>query len=185
MKKAAIILMVIGLIFFAGGIYAIYRGFVSQHSDENYLVFEKTVQARITDMRIKKSTVGARNRHGSGKPSSSGITTYYYCVTLYVSDDGGYSKEEYVPEYVYKEYEELEKNKDMTFNLYRNRDGAAVFSLKDLEEATADYQNIAVAMSLGYKMIAGLIAAAVGWVLMINGDKLRMKAAKKAKEEGY
>lgn len=181
MKKAAIILMVIGLIFFAGGIYAIYRGFVSQHSDENYLVFEKTVQARITDMRIEKSTVGARDRHGPGKTSSSGTTTYYYYVTLYVSDDGGYSKEIHVPAYVYKEYEELEKNKDMAFNLYRNRDGVAVFSLEDLEGATADYQNIAIALSLGYKMIAGLIAAALGLIMLNIADKLH----KKAKREGY
>lgn len=184
MKKTAIILMVIGLIFFASGIFVIYRSFVSQHSDENALVFEKTVQARITDMRIEKSTVGARHRHGPGKTSSSGTTTYYYYVTLYVSD-GGYSTEKAVPSYVYKEYEELEKNKDMEFNLYRNPDGSDFFSLKDLEGATADYQNLFMSMSIGYRMIAGLIAAAIGWALMINGDKLRMKAAQKAKEEGY
>lgn len=176
--------MAIGAIFFVAGIFVIYRSFASQHSDENALVFEKTVQARITDMRISDSTVGAAHHQGS-KTDSVGTTTRYYYVTLFVSDGGGYSTEKSVSAKVYKEYEQLEKNKDMEFNLYRNIDGSDFFSLKDLEGATADYQELFMPMSIGYRMIAGLIAAAIGWSLMINGDKLRMKAAKKAKEEGY
>ncbi|MDE6599852.1 MAG: hypothetical protein K2K34_07225 [Oscillospiraceae bacterium] len=176
MKKASIVLIVIGAIFFAAGVFAIYTGFASQNSDDNSLVFEKTVQARITDMRISDSTVGETHHQGS-KPDSLGITTRYYYVTLFVSDDGGYSTEKGVSAKVYNEYEQLEKNKDMEFNLYRNTDGSAFFSLKDLEGATADYQELFVSMSIGYRMIAGLIAAAIGWVLLMNGGKMRKKPA--------
>lgn len=175
MKKAAIALLVIGLIFLAGGIFVIYTGFASQQSEENSLVFEKTVMARITDMRISDSTVGATHHQG-GKPNSVGTTTRYYYVTLFVSDGGGYSMENTVSAMVYKEYEQLEKNKDMEFNLYRNGDGAAYLSLKDIEGATADYQSMQVTKNIAVRMIAGLIAAAVGWVLLMNGDKMRKKA---------
>ncbi|MBD5147011.1 MAG: hypothetical protein HDT21_14075 [Ruminococcus sp.] len=176
MKKTAIVLIVIGAIFFVAGIFVIYTGFASQNSDENALVFEKTVQAQITDMRISDSTVGAAHYQGS-KPDRVGTTTRYYYVTLFVSDNGGYSTEKGVSAKVYKEYEQLEKNKDMEFNLYRNADGTAFFSLKDLEGATADYQEIYVSNNIAVKMIAGLIAAAVGWVLLMNGGKMRKKAA--------
>lgn len=177
MKKAARILMIIGAIFFVAGIFVIYRSFASKKSDENALVFEKTVQARITDMRISDSTVGASHHNGS-KSDKSGVTTRYYYVTLFVSDDGGYSTEKGIPAYVYSEYEQLEKNKDMEFNLYRNTDGAAFFSLKDLEGATEDYQELFMSWSIGVRMIAGLIAAAIGWALFMQGDKLRIKAKK-------
>lgn len=166
--------MIIGAILFIAGIFVIYRSFASKESDENALVFEKTVQAQITDMRISDSTVGATHHQGS-KPNSVGTTTRYYYVTLFVSDDGGYSTEKGVSAKIYSEYEQLEKNKDMEFNLYRNPDGSAFFSLKDLEGATEDYQELFMSKSIGYRMIAGLISAAIGWVLLINGDKLRKR----------
>ncbi|MDE6747195.1 MAG: hypothetical protein K2J72_11280, partial [Oscillospiraceae bacterium] len=75
------------------------------------------------------------------------------------------------------EYEQFEKNKDMEFNLYRNGDGVAFLSFKDIEGATEDYQSVHVTKNIAVRMIAGLIAAAVGWVLLMNGGKMRKKTA--------
>lgn len=171
MKKAAV-LIIIGAIFFAAGVFAIYTGFASQSSGENSLVFEKKVTAQITDMRTAESTVGRKKENGTG--SDALHTTYTYYVDLLVSDGGNtYAEEQTVSESVYKEYSSLEKNKDMEFNLYRNGDGAAYFSLKDIDGATADYQSVQVTKNIAVRMIAGLIAAAVGWVLLMNGLKTR------------
>ena len=95
----------------------------------------------------------------------------------YVYKIQGYSMENVVSAMLYKEYEQLEKNKDMEFNLYRNGDGVAYLSMKDLEGATEDYQSMQVTKNIAVRMIAGLIAAAVGWVLLMNGTKMRKKAA--------
>ncbi|MDE7304051.1 MAG: hypothetical protein K2N60_12100 [Oscillospiraceae bacterium] len=176
MKKASIVLIVIGVIFFAAGVFAIYTGFASQNSEENSLVFEKTVQARITDMRTVKTGVGDFRTKG-GRSYADKNVTYNYYVEFFVSDDGGYSMENVVSAMLYKEYEQLEKNKDMEFNLYRNGDGVAYLSMKDLEGATEDYQSMQVTKNIAVRMIAGLIAAAVGWVLLMNGTKMRKKAA--------
>lgn len=175
MKKASIVLIVIGVIFFAAGVFAIYTGFVSQNSEENSLVFEKKVTARITDMRTVKSGVGDFRTKG-GKSYANESVAYNYYVEFFVSD-GGYSMENVVSAMLYKEYEQLEKNKDMEFNLYRNGDGVAFLSLKDIEGATEDYRSMQVTSNIAVRMIAGLIAAAVGWVLLMNGTKMIKKAA--------
>lgn len=175
MKKAAIVI-IIGLILFAAGVFVIYTGFVSQNSKENSLVFEKNVQARITDMRTVKSSVGSFRTNG-GRSYANESVAYNYYVEFFVSDDGGYSMENVVSAMLYKEYEQLEKNKDMEFNLYRNGDGAAFLSFKDIEGATEDYRSMQVTKNIAVRMIAGLIAAAVGFVLMTNGDKMRKKSA--------
>ena len=170
MKKASIVLIVIGVIFFAAGVFLIYMGFVSRNSGENSLVFEKTVQARITDMRTVKTGVGDFRTKG-GRSYADKNVTYNYYVEFFVSDGGGYSMENVVSAMLYKEYEQLEKNKDMEFNLYRNGDGIAFLSLKDIEGATEDYQSVQVTKNIAVRMIAGLIAAAVGFVLMTKCEK--------------
>lgn len=174
MKKAAIVI-IIGLVLFAAGVFAIYTGFISQNSEENSLVFEKKVTAQITDMRIVESGVGSFRTKG-GKSYANESVTYNYYVEFFVSD-GGYSMENVVSAMLYKEYEQLEKNKDMEFNLYRNGDGVAFLSFKDIEGATEDYRSVQVTKNIAVRMIAGLIAAAVGFVLMTNGDKMRKKTA--------
>lgn len=180
MKKAAIVLIVIGLIFFVAGIFLIYTGFASQNSGENSLVFEKTVQARITDTRVGESVVGRHKKKGGGY--TGGHTEYTYYVEFLVSDGGeAYTKEQSVPKSLYDEYGQLEKNKDMEFNIYVNPDGADFLSLKDIEDATADYQEIHITKNIAVRMIAGLIAAAAGMLLLSIADMLH----KKAKKEGY
>lgn len=177
MKKAAIVLIVIGIIFFAAGVFLIYTGFASQNSVENSLVFEKTVQARITDTRVGESVVGRHRKKGGGY--TGGHTEYTYYVEFLVSDgDEAYTKEQSVPKSLYDEYVQLEKNKDMEFNIYVNPDGADFLSLKDIEGATADYQEIFVTKNIAVRMIAGLIAAAAGWVLLTSGVNMRKKAEK-------
>ena len=99
-------------------------------------------------------------------------------VELIVTDgEDTHSEVQFVPKSLYEEYSAFEKNKDMEFKLYRNGDGADFLSLKDIEGATADYQEIYVSKNIAVRMIAGLIAAAVGFVLFTNGDKMRKKAA--------
>ncbi|MDE5992707.1 MAG: hypothetical protein K2G87_06615 [Oscillospiraceae bacterium] len=169
-------LIVTGLMLFTAGVFLIYTGFVSQNSEENSLVFEKTVQARITDMRTVKSGVGDFRTKG-GRSYADKSVTYNYYVDFLVSDEGGYSMENAVSAMLYKEYEQLEKNTDMEFNLYRNGDGAAYLSFKDIEGATEDYRSVQVTKNIAVRMIAGLLAAAVGWVLLMNGDKMRKKTA--------
>ncbi|MBD5138804.1 MAG: hypothetical protein HDT24_05785 [Ruminococcus sp.] len=176
MKKSSIALIVIGAIFFAAGIFAIYTGFVSQNSEENSLVFEKKVTAQITDMRTVKTGVGDFRTKG-GRSYADKNVAYNYYVEFFVSDGDGYSMENVVSAMLYKEYEQLEKNTDMEFNLYRNDDGAAFLSFKDIEGATEDYRSMQVTKNIAVRMIAGLIAAAVGWVLLMNGGKMRKKAA--------
>ena len=176
MKKASIVLIVIGLILFAAGVFLIYTGFVSQNSGENSLVFEKNVRARITDLRIVESGVGSFRTKG-GKSYANESVTYNYYVEFFVSDGDGYSMENVVSAMLYKEYEQLEKNKDMEFNLYRNGDGVAFLSFKDIEGATEDYRSMHVTKNIAVRMIAGLAAAAIGWALLMNGDKMRKKAA--------
>lgn len=179
MKKTAIILMVIGLIFFAGGIFLIYTGFASQNSEENSLVFEKNVTAQISDVRLIEPSLNKKSNSQSG---------YTYVnesrceIELIVTNgEDTHTEVQFVPKSLYEEYSALEKNKDMEFKLYRNEDGADFLSLKDIEGAAADYQEIYVSKNIAVRMIAGLITAAVGMIMLNIADKLH----KKAKKEGY
>ena len=175
MKKASTALLVIGAIFFIAGVFAIYTGFASQNSGENSLVFEKNITAQIVGVRMVEPTL---------KKNSNSRSGYTYvnesrCEVELIVTDGEDTRTEvqFVPKSLYDEYSAFEKNKDMEFKLYRNSDGADFLSLKDIEGAAADYQEIYVSKNIAVRMIAGLIAAAVGFVLFTNGDKMRKKAA--------
>ena len=175
MKKTAIALIVIGAIFFIAGIFVIYTGFASQNSEGNSLVFEKNITAQIVDVRMVEPTLKKNLNSKSG---------YTYvnesrCEVEFIIKDGENTRTEvkFVPKSLYEEYSALEKNKDMEFKLYRNGDGADFLSLKDIEGAAADYREIYVSKNIAVRMTAGLIAAAVGFVLFTNGDKMRKKAA--------
>ena len=175
MKKTSTALLVIGAIFFIAGIFVIYTGFASQNSEGNSLVFEKNITAQIADVRMVEPTLKKNNNSRSG---------YTYVnesrceVELIVTDgEDTHSEVQFVPKSLYDEYSAFEKNKDMEFKLYRNGDGADFLSLKDIEGATADYREIYVSKNIAVRMIAGLVAAAIGWVLLMNGDKMRKKAA--------
>lgn len=175
MKKAAIVLIVIGAIFFVAGVFVIYTGFASQNSEENSIVFEKNITAQISDVRLIEPSLNKKSNSQSG---------YTYVnesrceVELIVTDgENTHTEVQFVPKSLYEEYSAFEKNKDMEFKLYRNGDGADFLSLKDIEGATADYQEVFVTKDIAVRMIAGLIAAAVGFVLFTNGDKMRKKAA--------
>ncbi len=175
MKKAAIVLIVIGAIFFVAGVFVIYTGFASQNSEENSIAFEKNITAQISDVRIIEPSLNKKSNSRSG---------YTYVnesrceVELIVTDgENTHTEVQFVPKSLYEEYSAFEKNKDMEFKLYRNGDGADFLSLKDIEGATADYQEVFVTKDIAVRMIAGLIAAAVGFVLFTNGDKMRKKAA--------
>ena len=138
MKKAAIALLVTGLIFLAGGIFVIYTGFASQQSDGNSLVFEKTVTARISDVRIVEPSL---SKNSNSKSGYTYVNESRCEIELIVTDgEDTHNEIQFVPKSLYEEYSALEKNKDMEFNLYRNGDGADFLSFKDLEGATADYQ---------------------------------------------
>ena len=175
MKKTAIALIVIGAIFLIAGIFVIYTGFASQNSEGNSLAFEKNITAQIVDVRMVEPTL---------KKNSNSRSGYTYVnesrceVELIVTDgEDTHSEVQFVPKSLYDEYSAFEKNKDMEFKLYRNGDGADFLSLKDIEGATADYREIYVSKNIAVRMIAGLVAAAIGWVLLMNGDKMRKKAA--------
>ena len=116
-------------------------------------------------------------RTKGGRSYADKNVAYNYYVEFFVSDGDGYSMENVVSAMLYKEYEQLEKNTDMEFNLYRNDDGAAFLSFKDIEGATEDYRSMQVTKNIAVRMIAGLIAAAVGWVLLMNDIKMRKRAA--------
>ena len=175
MKKTSTALLVIGAIFFIAGIFVIYTGFASQNSEGNSLVFEKNITAQIVDVRMVEPTL---------KKNSNSQSGYTYvnesrCEVELIVTDGEDKRTEvqFVPKSLYDEYSAFEKNKDMEFKLYRNGDGADFLSLKDIEGANADYQEIYVSKNIAVRMIAGLIAAAVGFVLFTNGDKMKKKAA--------
>ena len=174
MKKTSTALLVIGLILLAAGIFVIYTGFASQNSEGNSLVFEKNITAQIVDVRMVDPTL---------KKNSNSQSGYTYVnesrceVELIVIDgEDTHTEVQFVPKSLYDEYSAFEKNKDMEFKLYRNGDGADFLSLKDIEGATADYREIYVSKNIAVRMIAGLVAAAIGWVLLMNGDKMRKNA---------
>ncbi|MDE5859376.1 MAG: hypothetical protein K2H23_03170 [Oscillospiraceae bacterium] len=175
MKKAAIVLMVIGAIFFVVGIFAIYTGFASQNSEENSIVFEKNITAQIVDVRM----INPYLKKNLNSKSGYTYVNESRCEVEFIIKDGENTRTEvkFVPKSLYDEYSAFEKNKDMEFKLYRNEDGADFLSLKDIEGATADYQEIYVSKNIAVRMIAGLITAAIGWALFMNGDKMRKKAA--------
>ena len=175
MKKAATALLVIGVIFFTAGIFVIYTGFASQNGEGNSLVFEKNITTRISDVRMVEPTL---------KKNLNSKSRYTYvnesrCEVEFIIKDGENTRTEvkFVPKSLYEEYSAFEKNKDMEFKLYRNGDGADFLSLKDIEGAAADYREIYVSKNIAVRMIAGLVAAAIGWVLLMNGDKMKKKAA--------
>ena len=179
MKKAAIVLMVIGAIFFVAGIFAIYTGFASQNSEENSIVFEKNITAQIVDVRM----INPYLKKNLNSKSGYTYVNESRCEVEFIIKDGGNTRTEvkFVPKSLYEEYSAFEKNKDMEFKLYRNEDGADFLSLKDIEGATADYQEIYVSKNIAVRMIAGLITAAVGMIMLNIADKLH----KKAKQESY
>ena len=175
MKKASTALLVIGVIFFIAGIFVIYTGFASQNSEGNSIVFEKNITAQIVDVRMVEPTLKKNLNSKSGYT----FVDESRCEVELIVTDGEDTRTEvqFVPKNLYDEYSAFEKNKDMEFKLYRNGDGADFLSLKDIEGATADYQEIYVSKNIAVRMIAGLIAAAVGWVLLMNGGKMRKRAA--------
>ena len=175
MKKASTALLVIGVIFFIAGIFVIYTGFASQNSEGNSIVFEKNITAQIVDVRMVEPTL---KKNLNSKSGYTYVNESRCEVELIVTDGENTRTEvQFVPKSLYDEYSAFEKNMDMEFKLYRNGDGADFLSLKDIEGATADYQEIYVSKNIAVRMIAGLIAAAVGWVLLMNGGKMRKRAA--------
>ena len=175
MKKTSTALLVIGAIFFIAGIFVIYTGFASQNSEGNSLVFEKNITAQIADVRMIEPTL---KKNLNSKSGYTYVNESRCEVELIVTDgEDTHTEVQFVPKSLYEEYSALEKNKDMEFKLYRNGDGADFLSLKDIEGAAADYREIYVSKNIAVRMIAGLIAAAVGFVLFTNGDKMRKKAA--------
>ena len=180
MKKAATALLVIGVIFFVAGIFVIYTGFASQNSGENSLVFEKNITAQIADVRMVEPTLKKNLNSKSG---------YTYvnesrCEVEFIIKDGENTRTEvkFVPKSLYEEYSAFEKNKDMEFKLYRNGDGADFLSLKDIEGAAADYQEIYVSKNIAVRMTAGIIAAAVGMIMLNIADKLHKKLKRRVTE---
>lgn len=180
MKKAILILTVTGAVLFIACVFTFYTVFRDQNSELNAMYFARKVKAQITDMRISESTVGGAHHSGS-KPDSIGTTTYYYHVKFLVTDIDGssYDMEISVTAAAYKEYEQLEKNKDMDINLYHNEDGLPFLSLKDAEGAQNEYPGITFA--LGRRLVIGLILFAVSGIMLNIADKLH----KKAKQESY
>lgn len=183
MKKSVKILIVLGLIFCVAGGLAIYTSFVSQKSGGNALVFEKKVTARITDMHIYKSYDGGHMNKATGE-HVGGTVSYTYHVDFFVSDDGGYTVKHRASAKEYSEYEQLEKNKDMEMNQYRNPDNNIFLSLKDIEGATEDYQSMQITKSIAIKMMGGMLAVFAGLKMLDIAGKLHKKA-KIAEEEGY
>lgn len=173
MKKAAVIVMVIGALLIVGGIAVILIGFAQANSDQNALVFERNVTAQITNTRVVESKVGQRkNKNATGY--TGGHTEYHYYVKITAD---GISKEQAVSKSLYDEYSTLEKNVDMEFYLYRNPDGSSYFSLKDLEGATEDYQSAGnITMDIAVRMIAAMLAAFIGIPILQYGLSLKKKS---------
>lgn len=169
------IILIIGIAVFAAGIAVIAAGFSAGDGEENSLTFVRSVSAEITNTRVGESRVGqSKKKNGTGY--TTGHVTYTYYVEFLVTDGGvTYTEEQAVPQGLYNEYCALEKNRSMEFNLYFNADGAHFLSRKDLEGALEEYRQVGyVSQAIGVQMIGGLIAAAVGWVLIsigINGRK--------------
>ncbi len=179
MKKHKI-LLIIGIIIFAIGVGVIVWGFHAAGGEENSLIFEKKVTAQITDTRVSESTVGRKKKNGSGY--SAGHKTYTYHVEFLVSDgENSYTESQIVTKSIYDEYSSLEKNKDMEFNLYRNPDGSAYLSLKELSAAAEEYRDSGrITADIAVQMIIGMVIAAVGWILLAGGlNGMKKKNAEK------
>lgn len=177
MRKAAVIVMVIGALLIAGGIAVIFICFSQANSDENALVFDKKVTAQITNTRVTESKVGQhKNKNATGY--TGGHTEYHYYVEITAD---GISKEQSVSKSLYDEYSALEKNVDMEFYLYRNPDGSSFFSLKDLEVATAEYRSGGhITKNIAVRMIAAMVAAFVGIGTLQFGGWLKKKTERSA-----
>lgn len=177
MKKASVIVMIVGALLIAGGIAVIFICFSQANSDKNALVLDKKVTAQITNTRVSESKVGQhKNKNATGY--TGGHTEYHYYVEI-TSD--GISKEQAVSKSLYDEYSALEKNVDMEFNVYRNPDGAEFLSLKDLEGATAEYQSGGhITKNIAVRMIAAMVAAFVGIGTLQFGSWLKKKAERSA-----
>lgn len=172
MKKTWLVVTIIGLVLFVGGVGVIIFSFSQAGSEENSLAFDRKVTAQITNTRIAESSTGHRKKK-NGTGYTDGHTTYTYYVEFLVSD-GGYTVENAVSASEYEEYKQLEKNKDMDFNVYRNPDGAEFLSLKDLEGATAEYRSGGhVTKDIAIRMIASIAAAVIGFGVLGTGLKMK------------
>ena len=177
MKKAALTVSIIGLILFAVGFIVIVVTFSQTDSEENSLEFDKKVTAQITNTRmIELDTEQSQNNNSSGHRGDN--TAYRYYVEFLVSDDSGtYTKEQGVSGSLYSEYNTLEKNKDMEFNMYVNPDGAQFLSLKDLEGANAEYLSGGhIAKNIAVRIIASAAGAFLGICLLSIGKWLKKRA---------
>lgn len=179
MKKVILILTVTGAALFIACIFTAYTVFRDQNSEQNAMYFTRTVKAQITDMHVvevreKRQTKGGRTVEGR-------VTDRHYYVKFLVSDIDGssYDMEILVTGAAYAQYEQLEKNKDMDINLYRNEDGLFFLSLKDAEGAQNEYPGITFA--LGRRLVIAIILFGVSGIMLNIADKLH----KKAKNEGY
>lgn len=173
MKKAAVIVIIIGALLIVGGIAVILIGFAQAKSDQNALVLDKKVTAQITNIRVTESKVGQhKNKNGTGY--TGGHTEYHYYVEITAD---GISKEQAVSKSLYDEYSALEKNVDMEFYLYRNSDGSTYFSLKEIGGATEEYQGAGnITMDIAVRMIAAMLAAFIGIPVLQYGMSLKKKA---------
>lgn len=173
MKKAAVIVIIIGALLIVGGIAVILIGFAQAKSDQNALVLDKKVTAQITNVRVTESKVGQhKNKNATGY--TGGHTEYHYYVEITAD---GISKEQAVSKSLYDEYSALEKNVDMEFYLYRNPDGSTYFSLKEIEGATEEYQGAGnITMDIAVRMIAAMLAAFIGIPVLQYGLSLKKKA---------
>lgn len=173
MKKAAVIVIIIGALLIVGGIAVILIGFAQAKSDQNALEFDRKVTAQITNTRVTESKVGQhKNKNATGY--TGGHTEYHYYVEITAD---GISREQAVPKDLYDEYSALEKNVDMEFYLYRNPDGSSYFSLKEIGGATEDYQGAGnITMDIAVRMIAAMLAAFIGIPVLQYGMSLKKKA---------
>lgn len=169
------IVMTIGALLIAGGIAVVLICFLQANSDKNALVLDKKVTAQITNTRVSESKVGQhKNKNATGY--TGGHTEYHYYVEITAD---GISKEQAVSKSLYDEYSALEKNVDMEFYLYRNPDGSAYFSLKEIRGATEDYQGAGnITMDIAVRAIAAMLAAFVGIPVLQYGVSLKKKAEK-------
>lgn len=170
MKKAWLVVTIIGLVLFIGGIGVIAFSVSQSRSEDNSLAFDRTVTARITNMRVVERKVGQhKNKNATGY--TGGHTEYSYYVEITAD---GVPKEQGVSKELYDEYAAFEKNADMDFNVYRNPDGAEFFSLKDLEGATAEYRSAGrITKDIAIRMIAAMAAAVIGFGVLGTGLKMR------------
>lgn len=173
MKKSAKIFIIVGAALVLGGIIFIAVTLLSVRNGENALVYERTVQARITDMYVKESTTGQHKKQG-GTGYTGGHTTNTYYVKFLISDGGEpYTDEQSVSKSLYNEYAALEKNKDMEFKIYVNPDGNRFLSQRDLGGANNEYWDSgSITLAMAGKIIGGMLAALIGLMVIKVGTDM-------------